>query len=248
MFLDISYAKYVSWRKSLLKENVLKGLYKILLCILIFGQVVPGQESNLYFSGIARHRMAFEPTALPIESGRFIIESREYLIWSVGYGVAERLSVELVYFPANIFNNPSSVSLITKIMVYSGDKLYTSIGVLSGIALEKNKNLPIAAPFSAITVQNGWTRVNLVISVGRSADDEDLTVMLFGGFEKFISESWSGIASTAVVLEEEGVNRVTPYLGVRYNSTRASLDVGVIPYFGDEIPCPIPYFTVTYGF
>ncbi len=227
---------------------MLKGLYKILLCILIFSQVVPGQESNLNFSGIARHRLVFEPTALPIETGRFIIESREYLIWSVGYGVAERFSVELVYFPANIFNNPSSVSLITKIMVYSGDKLYASIGAISGVALEKNKNLPIAAPFSAITIQNGWNRVNLVISAGRSADDDDLTVMLFGGFEKFISDSWSGIASTMVVLEEEGVNRVTPYLGVRYNSTCASLDIGVIPYFGDEIPGPIPYFAITYGF
>jgi len=51
-----------------------------------------------------------------------------------------------------------------------------------------------------------------------------------------------------VILEEEGVNRVTPYLGVRYNSSRASMDIGVIPYFGDEIPGPIPYFTVTYGF
>jgi len=177
-----------------------------------------------------RHRMLFEPTALTIPKGQFLLDSRELFFWSVGYGVAERISIEFMIPMAHFSDLPRySIGIVPKINLES--KSYSNLAAgpmlfsdLCGKGETVNFGFYIAATFDKKTSGVNFYLASIPMGTGRN----NVNVAFIGVKSKF-SNRITGFLTIYSVYLDDKVRPTFPFVGLRFHWSTTTLDIGVVP-------------------
>jgi len=192
--------------------------------------------------------MLFEPTALTIPKGQFLLDSRELFFWSVGYGVAEWMSIEFTIPMAHFADIPRySIGIVPKINLES--KSYSSLAVgpmLFSDFCDKGETVNfgffIAATFDKITSGVNFYLASIPMGTGKN----NVNVAFIGVKSKF-SNRITGFLTIYSVYFNDKVRPTFPFVGLRFHWHSTTLDIGVVPtskHEGDKL-FYLPYLGFT---